>query len=360
MKRKGFTLIELLVVIAIIAILAAILFPVFAQAREKARAISCLSNTKQLGLADIMYSQDFDEAGPSGYNTAGTGGGWGFQLFSYVKSRGAYQCPDDPLVAGNQDGESFALNSNLCTANAHPPWTWPIDFGAGRGRTISQIHSVSKTVMLFEVQNNQLPDVSLYDPTCATGPAAPCNVHSDFQSQAVGGPYFGNDAVGFGSGGDGANGYDPNSGVNVENGVGAVGSDGCGNGHTLNTTIGNDGCIRQATGQVIGAIGGNFISVAGRHGGGANYVFCDGHSKWALPQTVSSGYPHTTQDDSAPDPLDNKCPYIVNHPSGTYPIKLIAIAADASASGCTTDDPLTGYGTAGQPSQSIAATFSYR
>jgi len=59
--RKGFTLIELLVVIAIIAILAAILFPVFARAREKARSSSCLSNTKQIVLAILMYAQDYDE-----------------------------------------------------------------------------------------------------------------------------------------------------------------------------------------------------------------------------------------------------------------------------------------------------------
>src|SRR5947209_8124039 len=64
MKRRGFTLIELLVVIAIIAILAAILFPVFAQAREKARSISCLSNIKQTTLSAVMYVQDYDEKFP--------------------------------------------------------------------------------------------------------------------------------------------------------------------------------------------------------------------------------------------------------------------------------------------------------
>jgi len=62
MRTKGFTLIELLVVIAIIAILAAILFPVFARAREKARQTSCLNNVKEMGLAAVMYSSDFDES----------------------------------------------------------------------------------------------------------------------------------------------------------------------------------------------------------------------------------------------------------------------------------------------------------
>ncbi|MCC6728292.1 MAG: prepilin-type N-terminal cleavage/methylation domain-containing protein [Chthonomonadales bacterium] len=71
MRQKGFTLIELLVVIAIIAILAAILFPVFAQAREQARTISCLSNNKQIGLSVRMYAQDYDEEFPMGtYNAA--------------------------------------------------------------------------------------------------------------------------------------------------------------------------------------------------------------------------------------------------------------------------------------------------
>ncbi|HEY3298451.1 MAG TPA: prepilin-type N-terminal cleavage/methylation domain-containing protein, partial [Armatimonadota bacterium] len=66
-RNSGFTLIELLVVIAIIAILAAILFPVFAQAREKARSASCLSNEKQIGLGLMMYMQDYDETYPMAY-----------------------------------------------------------------------------------------------------------------------------------------------------------------------------------------------------------------------------------------------------------------------------------------------------
>ena len=70
LKRNGFTLIELLVVIAIIAILAAILFPVFAQAREKARQASCMSNLKQVGTAVYMYNQDYDELMPR-FRTAG-------------------------------------------------------------------------------------------------------------------------------------------------------------------------------------------------------------------------------------------------------------------------------------------------
>src|SRR5437016_1277125 len=75
-KQHAFTLIELLVVIAIIAILAAILFPVFAQAREKARAISCLSNSKQIGLATMQYVQDYDETYPCGWHPAPGGDAW--------------------------------------------------------------------------------------------------------------------------------------------------------------------------------------------------------------------------------------------------------------------------------------------
>jgi len=129
-KNTGFTLIELLVVIAIIAILAAILFPVFAQAREKARAISCLSNDRQVGLAHLMYVQDFDEhfafGGwmPSGPNGGGDGSGeWQNTVAPYIKSKGLFRCPDsadsdenpsDPTQwAWNRNPVSFLYNNQL-------------------------------------------------------------------------------------------------------------------------------------------------------------------------------------------------------------------------------------------------------
>src|SRR5579872_1765147 len=99
-RNKGFTLIELLVVIAIIAILAAILFPVFAKVREKARQTSCLSNEKQLGLGFVQYVQDNDETYPldGAYSGTDLGQGWGGQIYPYVKSTGVYHCPDDPTT----------------------------------------------------------------------------------------------------------------------------------------------------------------------------------------------------------------------------------------------------------------------
>ena len=99
--KRGFTLIELLVVIAIIAILAAILFPVFARARENARRASCQSNLKQIGLGILQYTQDYDESFPlavtgSTSTTSTPPVGWADSIQPYIKSTQLYQCPSEP------------------------------------------------------------------------------------------------------------------------------------------------------------------------------------------------------------------------------------------------------------------------
>ncbi len=123
-KKVGFTLIELLVVIAIIAILAAILFPVFAQAREKARQASCMSNLKQLGLAELQYVQDFDEQFSGSYINSPQGRVYYPELiYPYTKNTQIYFCPDSsPTDRFNDD-------------NSHRQCTNPNTWGPIAGKT---------------------------------------------------------------------------------------------------------------------------------------------------------------------------------------------------------------------------------
>ena len=158
-KSKGFTLIELLVVIAIIAILAAILFPVFAQAREKARQITCASNEKQIGLAILQYVEDYDERFPLGQRDANAAEiaahpgsppyvTWQYIINPYVKNGqnvattmggfemagGVWACPDFPIVMSREYGinESIAGDeSQIAVASEGYNWgRWDSDTDA--------------------------------------------------------------------------------------------------------------------------------------------------------------------------------------------------------------------------------------
>ncbi len=152
-RKHAFTLIELLVVIAIIAILAAILFPVFATAREKARQTSCASNLKQLGLAFAQYEQDFDEYFPCGVqqfsgNGNNGGQGWAGQIYPYVKSLGVFACPDDTTVENVSYGEadiSYALNQNIDATLGNDPGI----------TSLAKLNAPSSIVLMFEVNNEK-------------------------------------------------------------------------------------------------------------------------------------------------------------------------------------------------------------
>jgi prepilin-type N-terminal cleavage/methylation domain-containing protein/prepilin-type processing-associated H-X9-DG protein len=118
-RRRGFTLIELLVVIAIIAILAAILFPVFARAREAARATSCKSNLKQIALAFAQYTTDYDECYPKDNLGGSNNGGWADAISPYTKNLGILQCPSDVIkspiatLPSQQNYSDYAYNRML-------------------------------------------------------------------------------------------------------------------------------------------------------------------------------------------------------------------------------------------------------
>jgi len=260
MKSKGFTLIELLVVIAIIAILAAILFPVFAKVREKARQTSCASNEKQLGLALIEYTSDFDETWPAQAYGNGWQQTWPLYIDPYLKEYNVFTCPSDSATTGNASW-SGPLTSYVANGAWGYDWNrakqWVMEGVINSGynwgpngsgcavqipgqctsaaadvvRIDNQINFPSDTILLCEIWNTE-PGTNPAPP----GPG-PANTY---------GIYFPYDTVITGAGGEW------NGGLPGENG--------------------------NPDGDLPGALQTTMRDAAG-HNGLDNFVFCDGHVK---------------------------------------------------------------------------------
>ena len=261
-SRSAFTLIELLVVIAIIAILAAILFPVFAKAREKARQISCLSNLKQNSLGIMQYTQDYDEKVPQGQycgrgaqtvfcdDSPGSIRTWVDLIHPYTKNLDITHCPDNPKNPYGLDNPpnggfvtpyvlpSYGYNVTYlnpapgdCTglAETDAPWGFPISTAA--------IEAPAATVLFADVKIVG-DDVYQYytsyavDAPASSGPSTNICAYSD------------------GGWGTGTYADDPNAPGNTFDGTG---------------------------------------DFSARHTQGGNVAFCDGHAKWYTPGRLAAG-----------------------------------------------------------------------
>jgi len=230
---QGFTLIELLVVVAIIALLAAILFPVFSRAREQARKASCQSNLKQIGLALVMYTQDYDESYPAqnmGYlRSDGYGAHWYDALQPYAKSYQVWVCPTSGYLTKYPSGAMYSYGMNNCGTSVTAVGT--PGYGFGNNLLGQCTASGSGPTKLVDIVN---PSGTIFA--------------ADAASNGLGGSY-GNILVGYG----------------------------------------NDTFIPVLHGGQVGPFSGTVQQPVDKSGGGGNYLFADGHVKYLPVQVLIPG-----------------------------------------------------------------------
>jgi len=275
-RKGGFTLIELLVVIAIIAILAAILFPVFSRARENARRSSCLSNMKQIGIGIMQYTQDADERYPQAYwykndaevalGAAGDVGGyfqWSASTLPYTKSEQLYVCPSDTnkgLIPTKPHDPSYSSAANgldaqvpriSYTANAALIPRKRQRSDPANTVAIAAVDVPAETIMIAEFSN---------DPGCVSDTSNQSNPNFVNKSHRPTNGYM-LDAAGTKFKGEALSDY-PATGV-----------------YAAKASI-----LLPQFGLCKSAPGANYLQLVytqpDRHLGGANYTFADGHAKW--------------------------------------------------------------------------------
>lgn len=260
LKKTGFTLVELLIVLAILIALFAILFPVFTSVRENSHRAACLSNERQLGMAMYQYVGDDNETLPSGLDVAGDK--WVSQVYPYVRSAAVFHCPDDSSSVDDTNNSTggfpvgYGLNSNLgrrdVTKSSDGKFT-----NHSEGKSLVALVGSSRSVMLFEVSRGGVAISK--KPNVVDGSTS-------------------------GDAGDDGTAYSDGNGGTLTDPT-----------YPLTTSI--FGVVLYATGNVGGRLlngatkNGQVIGPGStaQHGGGANYVACDGHAVWLRPGAVSGG-----------------------------------------------------------------------